>query len=76
MRKFKTSKGDKVKIGGGDYGWVIDKTAEKEELLKNLNSAAPTEREPVYEQRAKKSGLNDIGSTYVEIDYTNQHLWY
>ena len=76
VRKFKTSKGDKVKIGGGDYGWVIDKAKEKEELLKDLNSAAPTEREPVYEQRARKSGLNDIGSTYVEIDYTNQHLWY
>ena len=34
------------------------------------------EREPVYEQTAEKSGLDDIGGTYVEIDYTKQHLWY
>lgn len=76
VRKFKTSEGDTVKIGGGDYGWVIDKNKEKEQLLKDLQGASPVEREPVYEQRAVKSGLDDIGDTYVEIDYTNQHLWY
>lgn len=76
VRKFKTSKGDTVKIGGGDYGWVIDKTKEKEELLKDLESGKPVKREPVYEQRALQSGTDDIGDTYVEIDYTNQHLWY
>ncbi len=76
VRKFKTSKGDTVKIGGGDYGWVIDKTKEKKELLKDLKGGKPVKREPVYEQRAIQSGLDDIGNTYVEIDYTNQHLWY
>ena len=76
VRKFKTSKGDTVKIGGGDYGWVIDKSKEKEELLKDLKGGKPVKREPVYEQRAIQSGLDDIGNTYVEIDYTNQHLWY
>ena len=76
VRKFKTSKGDTVKIGGGDYGWVINKAKEKEELLKDLKSGKATEREPVYEQTAIQSGLDDIGDTYVEIDYTNQHLWY
>lgn len=76
VRTFKTSKGDTVKIGGGDYGWVINKAKEKEELLKDLQSGKATEREPVYEQRAIQSGLDDIGNTYVEIDYSNQHLWY
>ena len=76
VRAFHTSKGDVVNIGGGDYGWVISKTKEKEQLLKDLKSGKPTEREPVYEQRAIQSGTDDIGDTYVEIDYTNQHLWY
>ena len=76
VRKFKTSKGDTVKIGGGDYGWVIDKSKEKKELLKDLKGGKPVKREPVYEQRAMQSGLDDIGNTYVEIDYTSQHLWY
>lgn len=76
VREFKTSKNDTVKIGGGDYGWVISKTKEKEQLLKDLKGGKPVEREPVYEQRAEQSGLDDIGDTYIEIDYTNQHLWY
>lgn len=76
VRQFHTSKGDTVKIGGGDYGWVISKTNEKAQLLEDLQGGEPVEREPVYEQRAIQSGSDDIGNTYVEIDYTNQHLWY
>lgn len=76
VRKFKTSKGDTVKVGGGDYGWVISKEKEKKQLKKDLKGGKAVSREPVYEQTAIQSGLDDIGDTYVEIDYTNQHLWF
>lgn len=76
VREFKTSLGDKVKIGGGDYGWVIDKEKEKAQIYEDLTKGGHIEREPVYSQTAKEYGTYDIGSTYVEIDYTNQHLWY
>lgn len=76
VREFETSSGDTVKIGGGDYGWVINKAKEAEEIKKDLEGGTPTSREPIYEQVAVQSGLDDIGDTYVEIDYTNQHLWY
>lgn len=76
VRTFKTSSGDKVKIGGGDYGWVINKTKETEQIIEDLNNGKLVSREPVYEQRAIQSGLDDIGDTYIEIDYTAQHLWY
>ena len=76
VRDFKTSKGDTVKIGGGDYGWVINKAKEKEEILKDLKNGKPVEREPVYEQTAIQSGTDDIGDTYIELDYTNQHMWF
>lgn len=75
-RNFKTTKGDTIVIGGGDYGWVIDKEGEAELLAENIMAGGLTEREPVYSQRAKVEGLDDIGDTYLEIDYTNQHLWY
>lgn len=75
-RSFKTTKGDTIVIGGGDYGWIIDKESEAELLKENIMAGGTTEREPVYAQRAKVEGLEDIGDTYVEIDYTNQHLWY
>lgn len=75
-RKFRTSLGDKLSVSGGDYGWVIDKEKEKQQIYKDLEQGGHIEREPVYSQTAKKHGANDIGNTYVEIDYTNQHLWY
>lgn len=77
VREFKTTLGDKVKIGGGDYGWVIDKEKEKAQLLSEIQSGETIEREPVFNQTAVvKSETYDIGNTYIEIDYTNQHMYY
>lgn len=76
VRQFATSSGDTVAIGGGDYGWVIDKEKEAIQLKEDVLSGQKVSREPVYSQRAKVEGLEDIGNTYVEVDYTKQHLWY
>lgn len=77
VRVFKTSLGDKVKIGGGDYGWVIDKEKEKAQLLSEISSGKTIKREPVFNQTAEvKSETYDIGDTYVEVDYTNQHMYF
>ena len=75
-RSFKTSSGDTIEIGGGDYGWVVSKKKEKAQLLSDLEGGKPVEREPVYEQTALYRGADDIGNTYIEIDYTKQHMWY
>ncbi len=75
-RQFKTSMGDTVTIGGGDYGWVVNKKAEREQLMNDLNTGGTIERTPVFEQTAKDFWPNDIGDSYVEVDYTNQHMWY
>lgn len=75
-REFQTSKRDSVIIGGGDYGWVIDKEAELEALLEEVKNGEIKTREPVYSQTAISRNKDDIGDTYIEIDYTNQHLWY
>ena len=48
VRKFKTSSGDTIEIGGGDYGWVIDKEEEAAVVLANIKSGETTKREPVY----------------------------
>lgn len=75
-RPFKTAKGDTITIGGGDYGWVIDKEKELQQLLKEVKAGEKKTREPVYSQTAVSRSGNDIGDTYIEIDYTSQHLWY
>lgn len=38
-RSFKTSSGDTIEIGGGDYGWVVSKKNEKAQLLSDLEEA-------------------------------------
>lgn len=75
-REFKTSIGDTIEIGGGDYGWVVNKPKEKEQILEDIKKGGKIEREMIYEQRAKVPGFDDIGDTYIEVDYTNQHLYY
>ena len=75
-RSFVTTNGDTIKLGGGDYGWVIDKKGEAARIIEDIEKGESVTREPEYEQRAFVEGADDIGNTYIEIDYTNQHLWY
>lgn len=75
-RNFTTSKGDEVVVSGGDFGWVISKSKEKAQILEDLNAGKPVTREPVYEQTANGPIDNDIGNTYLELDYSNQHYYY
>ena len=76
VRDFKTTAGDVVKIGGGDYGWVINKNKETEQLYSALKNEKGFNREPEYEQTGLYRDKDDIGKTYIEIDYTNQKLYY
>lgn len=75
-REFKTTVGDVVTVAGGDYGWVISKKNEAAQILEDLKGGEAVKREPVYEQTAKQIGADDIGNTYVELDYSNQHFYY
>ncbi len=76
VRSFRTTLGDTIEIGGGDYGWIIDKKAEAAQLLEDIKAGESVTREPCWEQRAFVGGTSDIGNTYVEIDYSHQHMYY
>ena len=75
-RKFKTSAGGTVTIGGGDYGWIVDKAAEAKQLKADIEKGESVEREPCWEQKAFTDTEDDIGKTYIEVDYSSQHMWY
>lgn len=74
-RSFVTTLGEKLSLPSGAYGWKTDREQETEELTQLILDGAVTEREPVYRNRAAEKGKDDIGSSYVEIDLTNQHLY-
>lgn len=73
---FRTSNGETVYVEARTYGWQMDREAETEALYQQLLTGTSTQRTPVYHETAWSRGENDIGSTYVEIDYTNQRMWY
>lgn len=75
-RRFKTSVYKVVEVKGGFYGWKINRAAETKALLENIKLGKVTEKEPTYSQRALYRDEDDIGSTYVEINITRQHLWF
>jgi Uncharacterized protein conserved in bacteria len=76
IRNFATSSGKTINIDGGDYGWDIDTAKETQELTAAIKDGKTIIKEPTYLQTAASHGNNDIGSTYVEIDMTEQHLWF
>lgn len=75
-RKFVTSSGKTINIGGGDYGWSIDKAKETQNLIKDIKQGKTITKEPVYSQTAFSHADNYIGNTYVEIDLAKQYLWF
>ncbi len=75
-RDFKTSTGKTVTVKGGLYGWKIDQNSESEALYENIIQGDTITKEPVYSQKAFSRGENEIGSTYLEINITKQHVWF
>ena len=71
-----TATGENVTVEGGNYGFSIDQEGESLQLLYDIQNQVNTQREPVYAQKGVVYGENDVGNTYVEVDLTEQHLWY
>lgn len=75
-RSFVTANGNTVEVRNGVYGWKINQDKEYEKLVANIEAGETVKREPEYSRRAKSHEGNDFGNTYVEIDLSNQHLWF
>lgn len=75
-REFYTTSGRTVYVSSSVYGWAIDQAAEAAQLSQEVQSGTQTTREPVYKQTANSHGVNDLGNTYIEVDLSNQHMYY
>lgn len=72
---FTTAKGEIKLLNNKQYGWQLDQEAEYEALLRLLEEKTDAYRSPVWTKTGYADGPCGIGSTYVEIDLTNQHLY-
>lgn len=75
-REFYTTSGRTVYVYGSAYGWQIDQSAEAAQLTQEIQSGTQTVREPVYSMTANSHGVNDLGNTYIEVDLSDQHMYY
>lgn len=77
-REFTSSRGDVVLVKYSTYGTELDTKAEKEYLFKALSQKREEEEKhiPAYRQEGFVRGLDDIGDTYIEVDMTEQHMYY
>lgn len=57
------------------YGWQINQAETVEQLIGLMRSAVTVTVEPKYKERGYCRATDDIGSTYVEVDISEQHLW-
>lgn len=75
----------------GTYGWMIDQEKTTDKIINLLENGTSETIDPVYATRLDRNGNafftykalekartaeDDIGDTYLEVDLTNQILWY
>lgn len=83
-REFVTTDGGSVTVKYGTYGTRLNVEDEIRYLLKAVGTERggdlqPAETEvhvPSYRQQGYVRGLDDIGSTYIEVDMTKQHMYF
>lgn len=77
-RTFTTPAGKEATVSGGTYGWSINEEAEFDVILDAVKNGKTLEREPEYYigGTAAVHGMPDWGSTYVDVDLSEQHMWY
>ncbi len=74
---FQSTRGDIVQVpGNGTYGTTIDQEAECDYLLLALQENRMETHIPAYERQGLVRGRNDIGDTYIEVDMTQQKMYY
>lgn len=76
-RTITSGSGAAVSVSGGAFGWQIDQESETALLLENIKNGETVSREPEYYSRGKThEDGNDIGTTFAEVDLTNQVMYY
>lgn len=76
-REFMSTRGDMITIEKSTYGNDIDEEAECVLLMEDfMQGRSGIRREPVYAAKAWSQGEDDIGGTYIEVDMTEQMLYY
>ena len=75
-RPFHTTSGLDVTVKGGSYGWKINQKKEIKALTENIKNQEIVTRKPKYSSKELYTENNGLGDTYIEVNLTEQHLYY
>lgn len=75
-REFTTHDGRTISVPSGNYGYMISRSRELEQMTKDIKEGKTVKREPEYAYRGYIRKKDDIGNTYVEVDLTNQRMYF
>lgn len=81
-REFQSTRGDLVTVPAGTYGTELDGEAELAYLTDVLSRCVAGEKTvkethtPKYLREAYCKGADDIGDTYIEVDMTEQKMYF
>ena len=76
VRTITSPTGKQAQVSGGTYGWKVSRDGECEALIANMKAGEVVTREPVYMLKGVSRDEAEWGTTYVEVDITEQHMWY
>ena len=76
IRKFTTTSGEVKEISGGTYGTKLNQKAEVKYLTEAFLNGVEETHIPSYSKMSSNRGKDDIGKTYIEVDMTNQKMYY
>lgn len=71
-----TPTGKQVNIAVAGYGRQVGSQAECDQLISEIKSGQTVTRSPIISTQATPEGQYAWGTTYVEVDITEQHMWY
>lgn len=71
-----TPTGKVVEVPNARLGRVVGSAAECDQLMNEIREGKTVTREPIISQQPTPEGQNAWNTTYVEVDLSEQHMWY
>jgi len=75
-RDFLAADGETVQVPAGTYGWTLAVADETDNLISYVLAGKDVTVTPNYNGTGYHADGADIGTTYVEVDLSSQHMWY
>lgn len=58
------------------YGRTVGTDSEINQLIKEIKEGKTVTRQPIFSRNATPEGQNIWGATYLEVDISEQHMWF